>query len=233
VELAALKVVHFTEWWSRRPSRRGGSARRSPWGRAYVDECLREDLVRFARPGRPTGIACTWGDAPSRALGVYGRLRRPCGGDSSSERWRMLRSTCAALAEASPPGWCTTRTTWRMPPQRHGPTEARPSAMTASVCAPHRWHSISATAGISVLPLALMYPLRGCTCPGWATWRRRNPLSQDQPCANFAPRGQADVTRRHLERAPVVQSQGLAPPAGYQEKVSQGRRRECQRQNSA
>jgi hypothetical protein len=50
-----------------------------------------------------------------------------------------------------------------MPPQGQGPTEARPLAMTASVRAPQRWQRISATAGISILPLILMFPSRALT----------------------------------------------------------------------
>jgi hypothetical protein len=110
------------------------------------------------RRGAPTGSPRTWGHASSRALGLYGRLRRPCGSASSSERWRTLRSTCAGVAEASPPRWCTTRTTWRMPPQGQGRRDARPSAMADCVCAPQRWQRISATVGTSILPLVLMSP---------------------------------------------------------------------------
>jgi hypothetical protein len=50
-----------------------------------------------------------------------------------------------------------------MPPQGQGPTEARPLVMTASVRAPQRWQRISATAGISILPLILMFPSRALT----------------------------------------------------------------------
>jgi hypothetical protein len=45
-----------------------------------------------------------------------------------------------------------------MPPHGQGSTEARPSTITSSLRAPQRWQRSSATAGISILLLILIFP---------------------------------------------------------------------------
>jgi hypothetical protein len=59
--------------------------------------------------------------------------------------------------------------------------------MTASVCVPQRWQSISATAGISVLPLVLMYLPPWVHVPGVGNLARKDCSFPAQPRANLAP----------------------------------------------